>query len=244
MTETYDRKTFFDMVREDPFPGELTQQQVDGMSYKLEVWEEEWEGADVRWLANCLAQCYHETSAKMWPIEEYGKGGSADYAKTDPVTGQKYYGRGDIQLTWRENYRRADVELGLEGEHSCEWHAENALDPEISAAIMYQGMVVGWFRSDSHGPQNLPRYFNATTDDPLGAREIVNGDARKVPSWSSGASIGQLIVGYHNAFLKALKASFREDEVPSPEPARGVVRLTIEAPADIKVEVQIVEPEA
>ena len=41
----------------------------------------------------------------MQPIEEYGKG--AGHPCADPETGQTCYGRGYVQLTWRDNYERA-----------------------------------------------------------------------------------------------------------------------------------------
>jgi hypothetical protein len=37
-----------------------------------------------------------------------------------PVTGQAYYGWGFVQLTWRDNYSRADRYLGLDADQSCE----------------------------------------------------------------------------------------------------------------------------
>jgi putative chitinase len=74
----YDRKHFFDTVRKDLFRGNLTQSQVDGMNYLLEVWEKHFEAANPRdgtnWLAYALATFFHETAETMQPIEEYGKG--------------------------------------------------------------------------------------------------------------------------------------------------------------------------
>jgi putative chitinase len=207
----FNRKIFFDEVRHTLFNGSLSQQQVDGLNFKLDQWEETpYHPTDLRWLANPLAQSYHETGATMWPIEEYGKGSGYEYGVQDPDTGQTYYGRGDMQLTWRENYARAARELLLAGTaNDLEYHAEKALDPLISASVMYKGMSDGWFRSDDQGPQTLGRYFSETVDDPYGAREIVNGDKKTVPGWSNGVSIGNLIATYHSKFLTALEASVR-----------------------------------
>jgi hypothetical protein len=144
----------------------------------------------------------------MWPIEEYGKGAGQPYGVPDPETGQTYYGRGLLQCTWRENYERADGELGLKGADSCVKYADNQLEPTISARTGYQGMVEGWFRP----PNTLGKYFNDEDDDPFGSREIVNGDKNIVPSWSNGVSIGNLIAGYHRDFLAALEASAKEEK--------------------------------
>jgi len=238
-----DRKTFFDSIRQDPFAGSLTQQQVDGMSAMLSVFEEEYGWDDLRWPANCFAQTMWETSSKMMPIEEYGKGEGQPYGVPDPTTKQTYYGRGFVQLTWRDNYAKADRIIGLTGDKSCEWNAKNALDFEIAAEVLFQGMADGWFRSAGGSPNNLNKYFNDAVDDPFNAREILNGDKNKVPSWASGAKIGDLIAGYHRAFLKAFQAAFREEPAPSPEPTPEalVVTVTVAAPEGVKVEVNVVE---
>jgi putative chitinase len=223
----FDRKIYFDSVRDPLFYGTLTQQQVDGQNAILAVWEGSYYDNDLRWLAYPLATTLHETASTMWPIEEYGKGQGMEYGKKDPETGQTYYGRGYIQLTWRDNYKRATKELDLTGtDDDLEWHASRALDPFIAGHTMFRGMIEGWFRSDSQGTQILARYFDSDTDDPYGAREIINGDKKTIPSWSSGVSIGNLIAGYHRNFLNALEASMIEVVPPAPEPSpRGVVNL-------------------
>jgi putative chitinase len=205
----YDRTKFFDAVRANPFPSALNQGQVDGMSAILDVWEDDYGREDPRWLAYALATTKWETSSEMQPIEEYGKGGDSSYAQVDPETGQAYYGRGYVQLTWRDNYARADKELGLTDARSCEWHAENALDLTIAADVMFRGMMEGWFRTADDGTkETLAKYFSDTRDDPYEAREIINGDKTKVPSWSGGISIGNYIAGDHRAFLDALQAAW------------------------------------
>jgi hypothetical protein len=211
-----DRAIFFDCVREKPFGGSLDQQQVDGMNAILDAWEADYADNDLRWLANALAQTYHEVSGTMWPISEYNKGAGQPYGETDPETGQAYYGRGLIQCTWRENYARADKELGLLGDESCEWFADNMLKPDIAASCLFEGMIEGWYRSSGGTPNNLEKYFSDTVNDTFNAREIINGDKNVVPSWSPGISIGNLIVGYHNNFLSALEESYVEEIVPEP----------------------------
>jgi hypothetical protein len=146
-----------------------------------------------------------------------------------------------VQLTWDTNYKRTDAELGLKGSDSCYWYAENALDPEIAAEVMFVGMRDGWFRSDSEGKQTLQRYFNDTRDDPYGAREIINGDKSKVPSWSNGVSIGNLIKGYHNDFLAALKKAYVEAPFvpePAPEVQTVVFRIVCTGPGPFTVTVE------
>jgi hypothetical protein len=232
-----DRDIFFDKVRQDPFAGSLTQQQVDGMTAMLDVFEAEYDWHDLRWPANCFAQTMWETSSKMLPIEEYGKGEGQTYGALDPTTKQTYYGRGFVQLTWRENYAKADSILRLTGDRSCEWHAENALLFDIAAEVLFQGMADGWFRSSDGTPNGLNKYFNDTRDDPFEAREILNGDKNKVPSWSAGATIGMLIADYHQAFLRAFTAAAKDE----PEPGERVVTVSVVAPPGVRVEVRVEE---
>jgi hypothetical protein len=61
----------------------------------------------ISWLAYVLATVYHETASTMEPIEEYGKGAGHSYGEPDPETGQVYDGRGYVQLTWKDNYQKA-----------------------------------------------------------------------------------------------------------------------------------------
>lgn len=214
---TFDRKTFFDAVRKPLFQGAMSQQQVDGMNFKLDVWEAHHNGRDVRWLAYCLATSKHETASTMWPVEEYGKGAGRPYGEPVAETGFAYYGRGDVQLTWDYNYKGATARLQLTGDNDLYWHPDRALDPAISADVMYSGMIEGWFRN----PNSLDDYFSPTRDDAYNARDVVNGDKKTIPQWSNGVSIGNLVAGYHRDFLSALNAAAREE--PAPEAAAIVI---------------------
>jgi len=233
----FNRTIYFDKVR-PLFGGKLTQGQVDGQEAILSRWETEPPSKDLRHLAYALATTKHETASEMLPIEEYGKGSGMEYGKKDPETGQTYYGRGYVQLTWRDNYKRAADKLDLEGDNDLEWHAARALDPVIAAEVMFVGMEEGWFRTHKDGkPETLGRYFSDKVDDPYNAREIINGDKTKVPSWSNGVSIGNLIAGYHRDFLSALKASFIETDVGPIEEEEIVI--DIKTPPGIPVRVTV-----
>jgi len=240
-----DRDVFFSKVRQKPFAGSLTQQQVDGLNAILDAWEDGWEpsNSDLRYLANPLAQSAHETGMKMWPIEEYGKGGNASYAKPDPTTGKAYYGRGLIQLTWADNYKKADSRMGWKNNTSCYWAPELQLTLEYASPTMFVGMNEGWFRSSGGTPNNLAKYFSGTKNDVFEAREIINGDKNTVPSWSNGVSIGNLIKGYHEAFMAALTAAYVEpspEPEPEPEPGEQVVSVIISAPPGVRIDVQVI----
>lgn len=205
----FDRDVYFDQVRDEFFGGSMTQEQVDGQNAILSCWEYQLLGTpmdDLRWLAYMLATAYHETAQRMWPIEEYGKGKDHEYGEADPETGQAYYGRGFVQLTWRDNYHRATVALGLVDQRDLEWHAERALDLMIASRVMFRGMAEGWFTGKMLGD-----YFNEEDDDPVNARQIVNGN-----------DCDELIAGYHDKFMVALVASQETEPDVRPEPLPAI----------------------
>jgi putative chitinase len=207
-----DRQKYFDAVRKAPFGGTLNQGQVDGNNYLLEFWEGLWEqdDPDLRPLAYVLATTKWETAHTMQPIEEYGKGSGKSYGKKDPETGQTYYGRGYVQLTWRDNYARATKELGLVEEDDLEWFAARALDPVIARQVIFEGCAAGWFTG-----KQLDEYFNDTTDDPKNARQIVNGNDHDKD-----------IANIHQQFLTALKGAYSATVPPAEEQTYTVAITT------------------
>jgi hypothetical protein len=189
MSELFDRETYFNEVRGSLFSGALTQQQVDGQNVILAVWEYQAGGTpmtDIRWLAYMLATVYHECATRMWPTTEYG---SDEYLR-----GKEYWpyiGRGFVQLTWEDNYDKASKALGLIDDRDLVDHPEVALDSLISARVMFRGMAEGWFTG-----KKLGQYFNDITDDPINARQIINGNDQD-----------ELIAGYYDTFFDALVAA-------------------------------------
>jgi putative chitinase len=205
---TYERKYFFDNVRASLFRGSLSQSQVDGLNYLLGVWERHFAHGDPRHLAYCLATAYHETAQTMRPIEEYGKGKGYKYGQPAGPHGQIYYGRGHVQLTWEDNYKRATEKLRSWGVHKdLHRHAHLALEDEVSALVLYDGMSHGWFTG-----KKLGDYFHATREDPREARRIVNRTDKQ-----------DLIAGYYWKFKGALQpiaeeAPERNEGPQMPEP--------------------------
>jgi putative chitinase len=193
----FDKTIYFENVRGSLFGGSLTQEQVDGQTVMLAVWEYnvmvggvtiDGSPEDLRWLAYMLATTYHETAQHMWPVTEYG---SQSYLESKDY--YPFIGRGFVQLTWEDNYRRASDELSLVDNRDLVEHPELALDSLIATRILFKGMVQGWFTG-----KGLPEYFNATTDDPYNARRVINGTDR-----------AKDIEGYHDAFLAALTEAER-----------------------------------
>ena len=93
-------------------------------------------------MAAFLAQIGHESGRLVYTREIWGptaaqRGyeGRADLGNTHPGDGQKYRGRGLIQITGRANYRAVSKALGI----NFEEHPELLEQPEEAA------MSAGWF---------------------------------------------------------------------------------------------------
>lgn len=212
MPKMFDRTTFFAYVRKAPFGNRLTQEQINGMEVILDEWESKHSYRDLRWLAYILATAFHETGGRMVSVREgFAKTDAGarkivaarKYGKPNADTGHVYYGRGLVQLTWFENYRRMGDILNL----PLAEDPDIALEPEVSVAILFEGMMDGRSSRADFTNKGLEDYFNETTDDPVGARAIINGKDKQ-----------HLIAGYHQSFLDSLKAAEQAlDEPVAPE---------------------------
>jgi len=163
------------------------------------------EGAPLAWTAYALATAYHETASTMQPIKEYGgptyltrmydiAGARSVLAQNMGNTcagdGVKYCGRGYVQLTWKNNYKKAGDALGVDLVN----HPDSALDPVVAAKVMRRGMQEGWFTGKKFsdylpgaGPAKLSQYALA--------RFIINGSDKAAQ-----------IAGHAVAFQAALGA--------------------------------------
>jgi hypothetical protein len=164
------------------FNGKLSSSQVNGLdNILLACAKKHWTVAHT---AYALATALHETAKTMQPIKEYG--GPKYYTKlydvrgdkparaiqhgnTSPGDGPKYCGRGFVQLTWKDNYARAERET----RSPLVSNPDLAMDTAIASAIMVSGMSQGWFTGVSltktlPNPQGTFAQFKAS-------RKIING---------------------------------------------------------------------
>jgi hypothetical protein len=167
--------------------GSLTGRQVDGLNALLGQMESDTTIADTRWLAYMMATAYHETAHTFQPVEEIGKGRGRPYGIPDRKTGQIYYGRGLVQLTWKRNYQKFSELLGLDLVNN----PRLALEPGPAYKIMSLGMTQGLFTG-----KKLADYLNDEKSDYFHARRIINGLDKAAT-----------IAGYAEKFQKALDGS-------------------------------------
>lgn len=191
------RKPFFDAIRKSLFPSGLSQSQVNGINDLLDEWFAS-PFKDHRHLAYILAGVHHETGARMVPVREgfasTDEGARAAVKKlydagritrnyAAPVNGVSYYGRGRIQNTHHANYVKLQDRFGLSFVSKPDLLLNSAVDAKVTVYGHAEGIWTG---------RKLSDYINAHTDDPIGARRIVNGTDK-----------AKLIAGYYDKYKLA-----------------------------------------
>lgn len=201
--------TFFDAIRKTLFGGKLSAAQVDGINGILQAMDEVGDG-DQDTLAYALATAYHETGRRMVPVREGfattdagarravaslaakrgPKSAPARYGKSTGPHGHAYYGRGHVQLTWMENYRKSSADAGTD----LVANPDAMLDPKISARVLIRGIMDGRWNGQGKG---ISHYEGA--DDKLSDAEAE--EARRLVNVKDKA---RQIAGYHRKFYDAL----------------------------------------
>lgn len=177
----FNREKYFQMYR-GLFVPKLTQKQVDGHEAIIDYFEYNGDG-DANKLAYLLATAYHETGTRMEPVREgfarsneeavrivtrmYEQGKiSTNYALPDK-NGNSFYGRGLVQITWPDNYKRLGHAIGV-GDELYE-NPDKALELGIAVQILIVGSMQGLFTG-----KKLSYYINNGNQDYLHARKVIN----------------------------------------------------------------------
>jgi putative chitinase len=192
----FSRKAFYDSVRTSLFGGALSQSAVDNMNAVLDYWFENHAAKPAAQLAYILGTMRHEVGANMAPVRETFATSDAQararlakrkYGKPAGPFGHVYYGRGYVQLTWHDNYKRQAEKLGLD----LVEHPDLVLRSDIAVRILVEGMLDGDFTG-----VGLNNFITAGSQDFFNARKIVNKLDR-----------AELIAGYAKKFLTAIQAA-------------------------------------
>lgn len=177
----FNREKYFQMYRA-LFVPKLTQKQVDGHNAIIEYFEYAGD-KDANKLAYMLATAYHETGTRMEAVREgfaqtneaairiitrmFEQGRiSTNYALPE-ANGHSYYGRGLVQITWPDNYKRLGHAIGI-GDELYD-NPDKALEIDTAVKILYVGMTEGLFTG-----KKLSYYINNGVQDFLHARKVVN----------------------------------------------------------------------
>lgn len=176
--------------------GKLSTKQVEGFEAIFDEFERV-KISDKRHLAYILATVWHEVATTMQPIEEIGKSKGKKYGQRIWYSGKGYsdvlhvyYGRGHTQNTWRDVYLKLTLAANKQ---DFNWDFVN--NPELllqmrpSIWATFYAMQTGLYTG-----RKLSDYFNVNTNDPRGARKIINGKDKAL-----------LIETYYLKFLKSLR---------------------------------------
>jgi Chitinase class I len=202
MARRFDRKTFFDSVRDSLYGGTANAMAEANMNVVLDYWLAHHARRPAAQLAYILATVRHEVGPNMVPVRETFADTDAKarerlaakpYARPEGEHGHSYYGRGYVQLTWHKNYAKQQEKLGL----PLVANPDLALDTAIATRILFEGMLDGDYNPHGHG---LGHYVNARKRDFRGARYTVNLQDR-----------ADLIAGHARKFLKAIRVARRAD---------------------------------
>jgi hypothetical protein len=131
-------------------------------------------GVSLPKLAYILATAAWETNHTFEPVKEaYYLGGKKAENYRKKLRYYPYYGRGFVQLTWKENYLKASKYFGKD----FVANPDEVMEPETSALILVVGMLEGWFTGkalkdyiddlDESDKEDFLEFYNA--------RRIING---------------------------------------------------------------------
>lgn len=204
---------FFDTVR-PLFGGTLKQHQVEGLT-KIVEYGLEWRYPKEH-IAYVLATAFHETAHWMQPIREGARRYGPEYTDRSAKRAvaqihakgiirtnyalpagpyrQSYYGRGLVQITWYDNYRKFGIIL----KNDLEKNPDRALEWPVSLDILYLGLRDGLFRKGL----GFKDYDLRNPADVFNARDAINGDKKR--TYGAKKTIGKEIADNHFVFLRAL----------------------------------------
>lgn len=197
------RKAFYDALR--PTLGAFTEPNVAGFELVLD--EARRRGTPLNDLAYILATAWWETAKTMQPVRE-GFWLSEDWRERN-LRYYPFYGRGFVQLTWEENYRKASQLYGVD----LVKDPDRAMETSLAVRILFNGMNDGWFTG-----RDLDDYIDDIDEDDdedlrefANARRIVNGTDKQI-------AIGTLALDFEAA-LKAAGYGAPLISIPKPEEA-------------------------
>lgn len=167
----------------------FNQWQADALNAVLNVWDTDDGLHNDSRLAYILGTIYHESAHSVYPVREGScetdEGSVAyskyiyrkrittyDYFERDPQTKQSYYGRGQVQITFKDNYDVNGGRLGLGSRLVTA--PDDTLSYEISAKLAVLGAYHGWYRKR----YAVKNYDFENDADWLRARDVIIGAGR------------------------------------------------------------------
>lgn len=180
-------EVFWGVIRDNLFRGKMTQGVVDTIDTIVNTYLSQGQ-YNPQHLAYILATAYHESYHRKlnpdWnPVREgfansnegaiqavtklYNSGRISHNYALPHTNGNSYYGRGYVQITWPENYRKMGKRLDI----PLYENPDLALERDVAAKLLVVGMIDGTYtgrRLADYGPIN-------GSFDAYNARRIING---------------------------------------------------------------------
>lgn len=177
------RKKFFDGYKKTLDPDrKLTQEEVNAIDKFIDCTDDIFHNFTVNQWAYIFATVFHETNATFLPIKEaYWL--SEDWRKKN-LRYFPYYGRGFVQITWKENYAKYGKLLSSD----LVKNPDLALNIDVAFFILIHGFANGTFTG-----KKIQDYINEGKKDYVGARRCINGTDK-----------AQLIASYAILFEKLI----------------------------------------
>ncbi|SIS71905.1 MULTISPECIES: glycoside hydrolase family 19 protein [Chryseobacterium] len=159
------RKKFFDEYRQNLDPNrKLDQPEVNALNIFLDFADAAWKMFTVQQWSYIFATTFHETNATFLPIKEaYWL--SEDWRKKN-LRYFPYYGRGYVQITWKDNYNKFSQEIG----EDFVKNPDLVMLPKYAFKILIDGFKTGAFTG-----KKISDYINDKSKDYIGARRCING---------------------------------------------------------------------
>ena len=194
----------FDIIRKAL--GKLSESQVSAFNHIVSAMDAD-KSISYPQGAYILATIWHETATTMLPIAEYGKGKGRPYGTWERNSkgelyayknGNRntvylqseyphlYYGRGETQNTWFDNYEKLSKVFGVDFLKNPDLLLTQEWSTPVTIYSMKNGLYTG---------RKLSDYINQSKKDYLNARRIINGMDK-----------ASLIAGYAETFEKALRS--------------------------------------
>lgn len=127
--------------------------------------------------AYALATTYWETGKTMMPVKEAFYLGKKAEAYRKKLRYYPWYGRGLVQLTWKDNYIKAGKRLGADFISD----PDKVMDPFYTVRILVIGMEEGWFTGKSVGDyiDDIDESDEEDRKEYEEARRVINGVDKK-----------------------------------------------------------------
>lgn len=178
------RVEFFKQYKSNLDPNKkLDQKEVDAIDSFINFVDANFKRLTIPQWSYVFATTFHETNATFLPIKEaYWL--SEDWRRKN-LSYFPFYGRGFVQITWKENYAKFSKQLN----EDFVKNPDLVMVPKYAFKILIDGFVNGDFTG-----KKISDYINKQTKDYKGARRCINGSDK-----------AQLIATYATLFEKIIQ---------------------------------------